>query len=156
MCSEKRQNHSNSTYGKKLIGNIEIVFLHIQKVSPKLSIKKSQVGQQTVYFSGKTISSTGVAPIKDRKTKSLKKIQTPEQQNSIAAFFRLFDDSIFLSQPLSPFLIISQKRHSLPVTAITQRYIFEFFSFLVKAKTLLLYMPHNQLVIFFEKGYALL
>ena len=114
------------------------------------------MGQQTVYFSGKTISSTGVAPIKDRKTKSLKKIQTPEQQNSIAAFFKLFDDSIFLSQPLSSFLKISQKRYSLPVTAITQRYIFEFFSFLFKTKTLLLTMPHKQLVIFFEKGYALL
>ena len=69
----------------KLIENLELVFQQLTKASLKLSMNKCEFGQQQIEYLGKSISSTGIAPIEKRITDYLKKLKPP---NSVKALQR--------------------------------------------------------------------
>ena len=47
----------------ELITNLELVFQQLDKAGLKLSMGKCEFGQRKIEYLGKTISSTGIAPI---------------------------------------------------------------------------------------------
>ena len=61
----------------ELIELLELVFQQLTKAGLKLSINKCEFGQQQIEYLGKSISSTGIAPIEKRITDYLKKIKPP-------------------------------------------------------------------------------
>ena len=66
----------------ELIENLELVFQQLSKACLKLSMNKCEFGQQQIEYLGKSISSTGIAPIEKRTTDYLKKLKPP---NSVKA-----------------------------------------------------------------------
>ena len=70
---------------EKLITNLELVFQQLDKTGLKLSMGKCEFGQKQIEYLGKTISSTGFAPIEKRVTDYLNKLKPP---NSVKALQR--------------------------------------------------------------------
>ena len=68
-----------------LIENLELVFQQLSKAGLKLSMNKCEFGQQQIENLGKSICSTGIAPIEKRITDFLKKLKPP---NSVKALQR--------------------------------------------------------------------
>ena len=66
----------------ELIENLELVLQQLTKAGLKLSMNKCEFGQQQIEYLGKSISSTGIAPIEKRITDYLKKLKPP---NSVKA-----------------------------------------------------------------------
>ena len=66
----------------ELIENLELVFKQLSKAGLNLSMNKCEFGQQQSEYLGKSISSTGIAPIEKRITDYLKKLKPP---NSVKA-----------------------------------------------------------------------
>ena len=50
---------------EELITNLELVFQQLDKAGLKLSMGKCEFGQKQIEYLGKTISSTGIAPIEN-------------------------------------------------------------------------------------------
>ena len=63
----------------ELIENLELVFQQLCEAGLKLSMNKCEFGQQQTEYLGKSISSTGKAPIEKRITDSLKNLNPPFQ-----------------------------------------------------------------------------
>ena len=72
----------------ELIENLELVFQQLSKAGLKLSMNKCEFGQQQIEYLGKSISSTGIAPINKRITEYLKELKPP---NSVKALQRFLD-----------------------------------------------------------------
>ena len=64
---------------EELINNLELVFQQLNKAGLKLSMTKCEFGQKQIEYLGKTISSTGIAPIEKRVTDYLSKLKPPTQ-----------------------------------------------------------------------------
>ena len=62
---------------EELITNLELVFQQLDKAGLKLSMGKCEFGQKQIEYLGKTISSTGNAPIEKRVTDYLSKLKPP-------------------------------------------------------------------------------
>ena len=69
----------------ELIENLELVFQQLSKAGLKLSINNCEIGQQQNECLGKSISSTGIAPIEKRITDYLENLKPP---NSVKALQR--------------------------------------------------------------------
>ena len=70
---------------EELITNLELVSQQLNKAGLKLSMSKCEFGQKQIEYLGKTISSTGIAPIEKRVTDYLTKLKPP---NSVKALQR--------------------------------------------------------------------
>ena len=60
----------------ELIENLKLVFQQLSKAGLKLSMGKCALGQQQIEYIGKTISSTGIAPIEKRVSDFLQELKT--------------------------------------------------------------------------------
>ena len=61
----------------ELINNLELVFQQLNKAGLKFSMSNCEFGQKQIEYLGKTISSTGIAPIEKRVTDYLSKLKPP-------------------------------------------------------------------------------
>ena len=69
-----------------LIENLELVFQQLSKVGVKLSMNKCEFGQQQIEYLGKSISSTGIAPIEKRITDYLKNLKPPTSVKALQRY----------------------------------------------------------------------
>ena len=68
----------------ELINKLELVFQQLNKAGLKLSMSKCEFGQKQIEYLGKTISSTGIAPIEKRVTDHLSKLKPPNSCEIVA------------------------------------------------------------------------
>ena len=68
---------------EELINNLELVFQQLNKAGLKLSMSKCEFGRKQIEYLGKTISSTGIAPIEKRVTNYLNKLKPPNSVKSL-------------------------------------------------------------------------
>ena len=71
---------------EELITNLELVFQQLDKAGLKLSMGKCEFGQKQIEYLGKTISSTGIAPIEKRVTDYLSKLKPPNSVKSLQRY----------------------------------------------------------------------
>ena len=70
----------------ELINNLELVFQQLNKAGLKLSMSKCEFGQKQIEYLGKTISSTGIAPIEKRVTDYLTKLKPPSSVKALQRY----------------------------------------------------------------------
>ena len=70
----------------ELIENLELVFQQLSKAGLKLSMNKCEFDQQQIEYLGKSISSTGIAPIEKRITDYLKKLKPPTSVKALQRY----------------------------------------------------------------------
>ena len=71
---------------EELITNLEFVFQQLDKAGLKLNMGKCEFGQKQIEYLGKTISSTGIAPIEKRVTDYLSKLKPPNSVKSLQRY----------------------------------------------------------------------
>ena len=151
----------------ELINNLELVFQQLNKAGLKLSMSKCEFGQKQIEYLGKTISSTGIAPIAKRVTDYLTKLKPPNSVKALQRYLgfvnfyrsyipRLADKTCCLQELIKkdvPFKLNQQHKDA----------IFEINESLLKATkvSLKLPLPDKQLVIMCDAsehaaGYVLL
>ena len=152
---------------EELINNLELVFQQLNKAGLKLSMSKCEFGQKQTEYLGKTISSTGIAPIEQRVTDYLNKLKPPNSVKSLQRYLgfvnfyrsyipRLADKTCCLQELIKkdvPFKLSQQHKDA----------IFEINESLLKATkvSLKLPLPDEHLVIMCDAsdhaaGYVLL
>ena len=152
---------------EELVTNLELVFQQLNKAGLKLSMSKCEFGQKQIEYLGKTISSTGIAPIEKRVTDYLTKLKPPNSVKALQRYLgfvnfyrsyipRLADKTCILQELINkdpPFKLSQQHKDA----------IFEINESLLKATkvSLKLPLPDKQLVIMCEAsehaaGYVLL
>ena len=152
---------------EELITNLELVFQQLHKAGLKLSMSKCEFGQKQIEYLGKTISSTGIAPIEKRVTDYLTKLKPPNSVKALQRYLgfvnfyrsyipRLADKTCCLQELIKkdvPFKLNQQHKDA----------IFEINESLLKATkvSLKLPLPDKQLVIMCDAsehaaGYVLL
>ena len=151
----------------ELIENLELVFQQLTKAGLKLSMNKCEFGQQQIEYLGKSISSTGIAPIEKRITDYLKKLKPP---NSVKALQRYLGFVNFYRSYIPRLADKTAVLHELikkdTIFKLEQRHkdvIFDINESLLKATklSLKLPLPDKQLVIMCDAsehaaGYVLL
>ena len=70
----------------ELIENLELVLQQLSRAGLKLSMNKCEFGQQQIEYIGKSISSTGIAPIEKRITDYLKKLKPPTSVKALQRY----------------------------------------------------------------------
>ena len=92
---------------EQLIKNLRAVFQCIRKAGLKLSMTKCRFGVQEVDFLGRTITTKGVAPQKQKSAKFLEKIKFPRSKKALQryiGFFNYYRNYIpRLAERLTPF-----------------------------------------------------
>ena len=152
---------------EELITNLELVFQQLDKAGLKISMGNCENGQKQIEYLGKTISSTGIAPIEKRVTDYLNKLKPPNSVKSLQRYLgfvnsyrtyipRLADKTCCLKELIKkdvPFKLSQQHKDA----------IFEINENLLKATkvSLNLPLPDKQLVIMCDAsehavGYVLL
>ena len=150
-----------------LITNLELVFEQLNKSGLKLSMGKCEFGQKQIEYLGKTISSTGIAPIEKRVTDYLTKLKPTNSVKALQRYLgfinfyrsyipRLAGKTLILQELIKkdvPFKLSQQHKDA----------IFEINESLLKATkvSLKLPLPDKQLVIMCDAsehaaGYVLL
>ena len=71
---------------EQLIKNLQAVFQCLRKAGLKLSMAKCHFGVQEVYFLGRTITTKGVAPQKQKITKFLEKVKFPRSKKALQRY----------------------------------------------------------------------
>ena len=71
---------------KQLIKKLRAVFQCLRKAGPKLSMAKCHFGVQEVDFLGRTITTKGVAPQKQKITNFLKKLKFPRSKKALQRY----------------------------------------------------------------------
>ena len=151
----------------ELIENLELVFQQLSKAGLKLSMNKCEFGQQQIEYLGKSISSTGIAPIEKRIPDYLKKLKPPNSVKALQRYLgfvnlyrscipRLADKTAVLHELIKKDTIFTvEQRH--------KDVIFDINESLLKATklSLKLPLPDKQLVIMCDAsehaaGYVLL
>ena len=75
-----------TTTPEQLIKNLRAVFQCLRKAGLKLSMAKCHFGVQQVDFLGRTITTNGVAPQKQKIAKSLEKVKFPRSRRALQSY----------------------------------------------------------------------
>ena len=151
----------------ELIENLELVFQQLTKAGLKLSVNKCEFGQQQIEYLGKSISSTGIAPIDKRITEYLRKPKTPRSGKALQWFFRFVNFyRSFIPRLADKTAVLHELIKKDTILKLEQRHedvIFDINEILLKATklSLKLALPDKQLVIMCDAsehaaGYVLL
>ena len=108
---------------EQLIKNLQAVFQCLRKAGLKLSIAKCHFGVQEVHFPGRTITTNGVAPQKQKIANFLEKGKFPRSKKALQryiGFLNIFRNYIpRLAERLTPFfqlLKTSDAKIKIPIT----------------------------------------
>ena len=108
---------------EQLIKNLRAVFKSLRKAGLKLSMAKCHFGVQEVDFLGRTITTKGVAPQKQKITKFLEKVKFPRSMKALQryiGFLNYYRNYIpRLAERLTPFLQLLKTTDSKTKTLIT-------------------------------------
>ena len=155
---------------QQLIKNLRAVFHCLRKVGLKLSMAKCHFGVQEVDFLGRTITTKGVAPQKQKITKFLEKIKFPRSKKALQryiGFLNYYRNYIpTLAERLTPFfqfLKTSDAKAKIPITPDIMKQFRELNEALNRCYQVALRqpLPDKQLVLmtdasFQAAGYAVL
>ena len=149
---------------EQLIKNLRAVFHCLRKAGLKLSMAKCPFGVQEVDFLGRTITTKGVAPQKQKITKFLEKVKFPRSKKALRryiGFLNYYRNYIpRLAERLTPFfqlLKTTDAETKIPITPDTMKEFRE----INEALALRQPLPGKQLVLmtdasFQAAGYAVL
>ena len=155
---------------EQLIKNLQGVFQCLRKAGLKLSMAKCHFGVQEVDFLGRTITTKGVAPQKQKITKFLEKVKFPRSKKALQryiGFLNYYRNYIpRLAEPLTPFfelLKTTDAKTKIPITPDIMKEFREINEALDRCCQLALRqpLPGKQLVLmtdasFQAAGYAVL
>ena len=71
---------------EELITKLEHVFQQLGKAGLKLSMGRCECGQKQIEYLGKTISSSGIAPLEKRVTDFLNKLKPPNSVKTLQRY----------------------------------------------------------------------
>ena len=87
QCAQYVDDIGTAAYSpQQLINNLRAVFQCLRKVDLKLSIAKCRFGVQEVVFLGRTMTTKGVAPQKQKLAKFLKKVKFPRSKKALQRY----------------------------------------------------------------------
>ena len=155
---------------EQLIENLRAVFQCLRKAGLQLSMAKNHFGVQEVDFLGRTITTKGLAPQKQKITKFLKKVKFPRSKKALQryiGFLNYYRNHIpRLAERLTPFfqlLKTTNAKTKVPITPDIMKEFREINEALNPCCQLALRqpLPGKQLVLmtdasFQEAGYAVL
>ena len=108
---------------EQLIENLQAVFQCLRKAGLKLSMAKCHFGVQEVNFLGRTITTNGVAPQKQKIAKLLEKVKFPRSKKALQryiGFLKYYRNYIpRLAERLTPFfqlLKTTDAKTKIPIT----------------------------------------
>ena len=92
---------------EQLIKNLRAVFQSLRKAGPKLSMAKCHYRVEEVDFLGRTITTKGVAPQKQKIAKFLEKVKFPRSKKALQGYIGFLNYyqnyKPRLAEPLTPF-----------------------------------------------------
>ena len=155
---------------EQLIKNLRAVFPFLRKAGLKLCMAKCHFGVQEVEFLGRTITTKGVAPQKQKITKFLDKVKFPRSKKALQRYigFLIYYQNYIhrLAERLTPFLQLlktTDSKTKIPITPDIMKEFTEINEALDRCCQLALRqpLPGKQLVLmtdasFQAAGYAVL